>query len=49
MFLPGYKTYMVAAALAGLAVAKFVGFDVPDEVWLILNALGLGALRDAIK
>ena len=49
MLFAGYKTYMVSAALLGMAVANFFGFVIPEEVWLIANALGLGALRNAIK
>jgi hypothetical protein len=44
----GYKTYIVAAAILGLAMAKYVGVEVPAEVWLVLNALGLGFLRAAL-
>ena len=44
----GYKTYIVAAILVGLGVMKFVGFDVPEEVWMILTGLGFGALRAAL-
>jgi hypothetical protein len=44
----GMKTYMVAAAVMGLAVMQWFGFEVPAEVWLVLNALGLGFLRSAV-
>jgi hypothetical protein len=54
--LKGYKTYLVAAALiAVVAVEKIVGVDVPgvtvtdDWMLVVLNALGLGALRSGIK
>lgn len=49
MMFAGYKTYIVAVAMLGLAGAKYFGVEVPDELWIILNALGLGTLRDAIK
>jgi hypothetical protein len=54
--LDGYKTYAVAAVLLiAVVVEKFLGLDVPgltvsdDWTVLILNALGLGTLRKAIK
>lgn len=45
----GYKTYMVAAAVMVLAAMEWMGIAVPGEVWLILNALGLGFLRAAVE
>jgi hypothetical protein len=54
-FLSGYKTYAVAAVLLiVVAIEKGAGLDVPgvelSEDWLlvVLNALGLGALRAGI-
>ena len=47
--LTGYKTYIVAFMLVGLGVAKFVSFEVPEEVWMILTGLGFGALRAALE
>jgi hypothetical protein len=44
----GMKTYMVAAAVMGLAVMQWFGFEVPVELWAVLNALGLGFLRSAV-
>lgn len=53
--LNGWKTYTVAAVLAAAVVLeKGLGIDVPGlevgEDWLVilLNALGLGALRHGI-
>lgn len=53
--LDGYKTYIVAGVMILVAIAeKGLGIDVPgvtlDNNWmlLILNALGLGALRSGI-
>lgn len=48
MIFAGYRTYMVAAAVLMLAGMKWMGVEVPAEVWLVLNALGLGFLRAAI-
>lgn len=54
-FLAGYKTYLVAAILILVVAAeKGLGLDVPgvalQDDWLlvVLNALGLGALRAGI-
>ena len=51
----GYKTYIVAAVLAALAVAKhFLGWDVAgmtaDNDWLnwLLGAAGLAAMRHGV-
>lgn len=48
MIFAGYRTYMVAMAVVVLAGMKWMGVDVPAEVWLVLNALGLGFLRAAM-
>lgn len=44
----GYRTYMVALAVMALAGMKWMGYEVPAEVWLVMNALGLGFLRAAM-
>ena len=48
MIFAGYRTYMVAMAVMVLAGMKWMGVEVPAEVWLVLNALGLGFLRAAM-
>lgn len=45
----GRKTYAAAVAIIGLAVAQYFGVEVPSEAWLVLNGLGLGFLRSAVK
>lgn len=45
----GYRTYMIAAAMLGLSVAMVMGVTIPEEVWGILAALGLGFLRAAVE
>lgn len=45
----GKKTYAAAVAMAGLAIAQWFGLPVPNEAWIVLNAAGLGALRDAMN
>ena len=47
-FLNGKKTYIVAALIGCAAAAKALGYVVPDYVWFVLNAAGLGAVRSAI-
>jgi hypothetical protein len=44
----GKKTYIVAALAALGAVASALGYPVPEWAWLLLNAAGLGAVRQAI-
>lgn len=44
----GKKTYITAAVMVALAVAEFTGVTVPSSVWLLLNGLGLGFLRQAV-
>lgn len=53
--LTNYKTYIVVAALIGVALVEGVaGIDIPgvqlEQNWVevLLGALGLGALRAAI-
>jgi hypothetical protein len=46
--LDGKKTYIVAIIAAATAAAQALGYTVPDWVYAIEGALGLGALRIAI-
>lgn len=50
-FLKGKKTYIVAIVIAVLNLAVALGYINPDhltQINLVLGALGLGAIRDAI-
>jgi len=47
-FLDGKKTYLVALVVAGLAVAQVFGIVVPEYIYTLLAASGLGALRVAV-
>lgn len=44
----GKKTYIVAVLAAAGAVAQAFGYTVPEYVWIILSAAGLGAVRSAV-
>ncbi len=44
-FLKGKKTYIIAAAAAGLAFAAAMGWQVPEYLTEILIAFGLVAAR----
>lgn len=44
----GKKTYITAAVMVALAAAEFAGVTVPSSMWLLLNGLGLGFLRQAV-
>jgi hypothetical protein len=46
--LQGKKSYIVAVLIGVGAVATQLGYVVPEAVWYILGALGLGAVRSAI-
>ena len=46
--LQGKKTYIVAAVAASTAAAQALGVTIPDFVYTIEAALGLGALRVAV-
>ncbi|HXJ01292.1 MAG TPA: hypothetical protein VNH44_08705 [Micropepsaceae bacterium] len=46
--LNGKKTYLVAIVAAATAAAQALGYTVPDWLYPIEGALGLGALRVAV-
>lgn len=46
--LGGKKTYVVAVLIAAGAVAQAFGIVIPEFVWTLLGAAGLGAVRSAI-
>ena len=45
----GKKTYIVAAVTFVLGGLQAVGYPVPEYVYPILGALGLGALRAGVS
>ena len=55
VILQGKKTYLLALVMAILAVAKWVGVEIPgvtdtvDPLAWLLSALGLGSIRAAIS
>ena len=46
--LKGKKTYIVAALAAAGAVSQALGHPIPEYVWVLLSAAGLGAVRSAL-
>lgn len=48
-FLDGKKTYITAALIGIGAAATALGYSIPEWVWMLLSALGLGSVRAAIK
>ena len=46
--LQGKKTYLTAIIVGVVAALNFSGIVIPEWVYLILSALGLGAVRSAI-
>lgn len=47
-FLEGKKTYIVALVAAVVAAAQALGYVIPDWVFPLLGALGLGTMRQAL-
>ena len=47
-WLAGKKTYLTALAIGVLAAAQALGYPVPEWVYGILGALGLGTLRPGV-
>lgn len=47
-FLDGKKTYIAAAIAAALAGAQALGVEIPQWVYAILGAFGIGSLRAAV-
>lgn len=45
----GKKTYIVAALTLAAAAAQYFGVVVPDYVWTIFAACGLGSIRSAVS
>jgi hypothetical protein len=48
-YLSGKKTYIIAITAAALAFANAMGWAIPEYVWALLGALGLGTLRAAVQ
>lgn len=48
-FLSGKKTYIVALVAAAMAFCQAMGWAIPDYVYAILGAVGLGTLRAAVN
>jgi len=48
-FLQGKKTYIIAGLIGIGAVLVQLGIQIPEIVWLLLGAAGLGAVRSAIE
>jgi hypothetical protein len=48
-FLRGKKTYIIALVIGALSGAQYLGLTIPEYVWIILGACGLGTLRSAIS
>jgi len=48
-FLDGYKSFIVAVTVGILAGLQSYGIVIPEYVYAILGALGLGTIRHAIS
>ena len=47
-FLRGRKTYAIAVAIVIVSILRHYGYEVPEEIWGILGALGLSFLRAGV-
>lgn len=47
--LQGKKTYIVAILIGVGAAAQAMGYVIPEYVYILLGALGLGAVRSGIE
>ncbi len=45
----GKKTYITAVLIGLGAAATAMGYPIPEWVWALLGAVGLGSVRAAIK
>ena len=48
-FLQGKKTYIIAFVAAATAAAQAMGYEIPNWVYAIEAAAGIGAVRVAIS
>lgn len=48
-FLAGKKTYITAGLIVVAAVAQTFGVVIPEAVWAVLAAFGLGSVRLAVS
>jgi uncharacterized membrane protein YkgB len=48
-WLKGKKTYIIAVIIGVVATLNYLGVVIPEYVWGILAAFGLGFLRAGIK
>lgn len=47
--LQGKKTYVIMVVALIIAAVQIYGIQIPEYVWAILAALGLGGVRSAIN
>jgi hypothetical protein len=47
-FLDGKKTYLTAIVTAVIGAAQALGYEIPQWIYAILGAFGLGTLRAAV-
>ena len=47
--LQGKKTYIVGILVGVVAVLQYYQIIIPEYVWTLLAAIGLGAVRSAIQ
>lgn len=47
-FLDGKKTYIISILSGAIGIYMSLGHTIPDFIWVLLGAAGLGAVRSAI-
>jgi len=45
----GYRTYIIAVVVGIIAALQYAGITVPEYVYTLLGAFGLGFLRSAVN
>ncbi len=45
----GKKTYIVAGLIGLGATAQALGYHIPERIWQLLGAAGLGTVRSALN
>jgi hypothetical protein len=48
-FLEGKKTYLTAIVTALFGAAQALGYEIPQWIYAVLGALGLGTLRAGLN
>jgi len=48
-WLQGKKTYIIVGLVIVGVILTVIGIVIPPAIWIVLGALGLGAIRSAVE